>query len=271
MKNERGWAEPAEKEVAVALNGGNTSTHITDIASKIKSEIVIRYPNEEIVKAIWIGGNDYGNVGDVKVELTSSHVPIELKFSLEEGRGTAKNLSAKLFQKKIDPSIMSYIEYDISCGYKKQRFDLIESLTGKKYHKDNSYHTDLRIFRDTNPEVLNKIANITAPSQEGYAKYVASECNKHLDKVNILAQSILNKQVPNMLYCVVRNFNTSSQSVEFMDFDKENTIVKVVSFGKSIMFVNSNEKVVLRFSVHWKNICQGGKSPCFNVFIGNEY
>lgn len=271
MKNDREWAEPAEKEVAVALNGGTTSTHITAIADKIKSQIVTRFPNEQMVKAIWIGGADYGNVGDVRIELTSSIVPIELKFSLEEGRGTAKNLSAKLFQKRIDPSILSYIEYDKQFGYKKQRFDLIESLTGKTYKRDNAYHADLRVLRDTNPKVLDKIADITAPGQEKYAEYVAKECNNHLDKVNILVQSLLNKQVPDMLYCVVRNFNTSTQAVEFMDFDKENKVVKVVSSGKSIRCFNSNGKDVVRFSVHWKNICQGGKSPCFNVFIGNEY
>ena len=43
--------------------------------------------------------------------------------------------------------------------------------------------------------------------------------DKHLDKVNILVQSLLNKQVSGMLYCVVRNFNTPTQAVEFMNFD----------------------------------------------------
>lgn len=271
MKNDREWAGPAEQQVAEALNGKRASKHITDIASEIKTQIATRFPKEKLVKAIWIGGDDYGNVGDVRVQLTSSSVPVELKFSLEEGRGTAKNLSAKLFQKKIDSSIMSYIEYDKQYGYKKQRFDLIESLTGKTYKRDNAYHADLRVFRDTKPEVLDKIAEITSPGQEGYAEYVAKECNKHLDKVNELVQSLLNKQVPGMLYCVIRNFNTDTQAVQFMDFDKENTVVKVVASGKSIRCFNSNGKDVVRFSVHWKNICQGGKSPCFNVFIGNEY
>lgn len=271
MKNERKWAEPAEQQVAEALNGYLATPHISSIATTIKERLEKHFPNENFVKAIWSGGDDYGNVGDVKVHLTNSTIPVELKFSLEMGRGTAKNLSAKLFQKKIDPSILSYIEYDKQFGYKKQRFDLIESLTGKKYNKDNQYHAELRIFRDTKPEVLDKIADITSPGQEGYATYVANECNKHLDKVNALVQSLLNKQVPGMMYCVVRHFNTSDQSVEFMDFDKENTVVKVVASGKSIRCFNSNGKDVVRFSVHWKNICQGGKSPCFNVFIGNEY
>lgn len=271
MKNDRVWAEPAEQQVAEALNGNPTSTHITKIATAVKTYVASRFPNEKIVKALWIGGDDYGNVGDVSIQLTSSYVPLELKFSLEEGRGTAKNLSAKLFKKTIDPNILSYIEYDKLYGYKKQRFDLMESLTGKTYKRDNAYHNDLRVFRETKPEVLEQIANITAPGQEGYASYVADECNKHLDKVNILVQSLLNKQVPGMMYCVIRNFETSDQSVEFMDFDKENTVTKVVASGKSIRCFNSKNKDVVRFSVHWKNICQGGKSPCFNVFIGNEY
>lgn len=271
MKNERDWAGPAEQQVAKALNGNKVTPFINNIANDIKSQIATRFPNEKIVKAVWIGGNDYSNVGDVRVELTYSIVPVELKFSLMEGRGTAKNLSAKLFKKHIDPSMMSYTEYDKQLGYKKQRFDLVESLTGKTYKRDNAYHADLRIFRETKPEVLDKIANITAPGQEGYAVYVAKECNKHLDKVNTLVQSLLNKQVSGMMYCVVRNFNTANQYVEFMEFDKENTVVKVITSGKSIRCINSNGKDVVRFSVHWKNICQGGASPCFNVFIGNEY
>lgn len=271
MKNDRAWAEPAEQQVADALNGKASSVHINNIATEIKSQINAKFPKQKLVEAIWIGGDDYGNVGDVSVRLTSTTVPIELKFSLEEGRGTAKNLSAKLFQKTLGPEVLSYIEYDKLYGYKKQRFDLMESLTGKTYKRDNAYHNDLRVFRDSKPEILDKIAELTAPGQEGYAEYIAKECNKQLDKVNTLVQSLLNKQVPGMLYCVVRNFDTADQTVEFMDFDKENTVVKVVSSGKSIRCFNSKGKDVVRFSVHWKNICQGGKSPCFNVFIGNEY
>jgi hypothetical protein len=271
MKNDRSWAEPAEQQVAAALNGKKAPAHIITIATSIKSQIAKQFPNDEIVKAIWIGGEDYGNVGDVSVTTNNRSIPVELKFSLEEGRGTAKNLSAKLFQKTIDPSILSYIEYDKINGYKKERFTLLESITGKTYKKDNAYHADLRVMRDTNPVVLEQIADITAPGQEAYAKYVAKESNKRLDKVNKLVQTLLNKQVPGMLYCIIRQFETDNQSVEFMDFDKENKVVKVEASGKSIRCFNSKGKDVVRFSVHWKNICQGGKSPCFNVFIGNEY
>jgi hypothetical protein len=51
----------------------------------------------------------------------------------------------------------------------------------------------------------------------------------------------------------------------------DRNVTKVEATGKSIKFVNASGKDVVRFSVTWKNICQGGSTPCFNVFIGNAF
>jgi hypothetical protein len=60
--------------------------------------------------------------------------------------------------------------------------------------------------------------------------------------------------------------------VDFFDFtDMDRHVTKVEATGKSIKFVNASGKDVVRFSVTWKNICQGGSTPCFNVFIGNAF
>ena len=73
-------------------------------------------------------------------------------------------------------------------------------------------------------------------------------------------------------YCVVQHFETDYQTVEFYNFaDMDRTIAKIEASGQSIKFYNANNKDVIRFSVHWKNICQGGATACFNVFIGNAF
>lgn len=273
MKNDREWSEPAEQQVAEALNGNQTSFHIEMVSTEIKKQLEIRYPSEQFVEAKWIGGEDYGNVGDVSVSMTTSVVPVELKFSKAKGRGTGKNVSAKIFNKKISDTILTYPEHDDMLGLKQQRYALIESLTGKTFKRASHYENELRTLRDTKPEVLDQIEQITTPGQESYAAYVAEKCNQYLTEVNDLVKQILNKDRPdkNVLYCVIRNYESDAQTVQFMDFNKDNVVTKVVASGKSIKFLNSKGKDIVRFSVHWKNICQGGKTPCFNVFIGNEY
>ena len=58
----------------------------------------------------------------------------------------------------------------------------------------------------------------------------------------------------------------------FYDFSEMDSVVtEVVNSGKSIKMLNQHGKEVLRFSVLWKNICQGGQTPCFTVFVGNAY
>ena len=49
----------------------------------------------------------------------------------------------------------------------------------------------------------------------------------------------------------------------------DSVVSKVVNSGQSIKMLNQHGKVVLRFSTTWKNICQGGATPCFTVFTGD--
>ena len=74
------------------------------------------------------------------------------------------------------------------------------------------------------------------------------------------------------MYCVVKHYESKKQSVSFYDFSEMDSVVtEVVSSGQSIKLLNQHGKEVLRFSVTWKNICQGGQTPCFTVFVGNAY
>jgi hypothetical protein len=272
-KHNRGWVEIEEKNVADGLNGKIVDKFITEIVTSIKEKIGTEYQH-----AIWVGGDSYDDPGDVHVQMNDdSIVKIELKFSSKKGSGTNKNLGQGTFKKKINENIMGYQEYDISLGLREKRYRLIENQVGKEIKTAGEYCTHLRALRNKGDPIIEKIVDITTPGQESYAQYASRELSNYLDKVNALVHSILGTNIldsshQDVLYCVVKNFRSSQQTLEFFDFtDLDKKITKVESVGKSIKFLNKSEKDVLRFSVNWKNICQGGATPSFNVFIGNAF
>ena len=56
---------------------------------------------------------------------------------------------------------------------------------------------------------------------------------------------------------------------DFLDMDR--TVTQVEAKRKHIKLQNVKGRDVLTNSDNWKNICQGGATPSFNVFIGNEF
>jgi hypothetical protein len=272
-KHERDWVEEAEKAVTNGLNGQPQNIWIDQVVNSIKLKVQPSY-----TQAVWAGGADYGTPGDVHIRY--EHVPmvkIELKFSRQQGTGTAKNISTRALCKQVSADIKNYPDFDSALGLKHQRYQLIESVTGTTLKTATKYASVLRDLKTANHPVIDQIATITAPGQIQYAQYAAGELNKHLPKVNTLVNSLLNTDLVDQLhqdvvYCVIRNFETADQTVDFFDFtDMDRNVTKVEATGKSIKFVNAGGKDVVRFSVTWKNICQGGSTPCFNVFVGNAF
>lgn len=270
---QRDWVEVAEKAVASGLNREPQNAHIAAVVNAIKVKIPQSYS-----LAQWAGGNDYANPGDVHVYYPNSDVvKIELKFSHGQGQGTAKNVTERYFTKNIDAGIKSYKLFDQELGLQAQRWQLVEQASGTVIGRASAYTKLLRQYRLTQPTLLDQIADITAPGQEQYATYAAVELNKHIDQVNVAIRKLLNTDLvdqnrQDVLYCVVKHFGQRKQTVEFYDFtDMDQQVVKVSAIGKSIKFENQSGKDVVRFSVTWKNICQGGSTPCFNVFVGNAF
>lgn len=270
MTNSRSWAEPAEQAVTAAINGLTDDAHAQLVASAIRSYV----PN--IVRAVWKGATDYASGGDIMLELMDAVQRVcECKFSRGSGSGTAKNLGAKTFSKRIDASIMGYQEFELA--YKAQRYALVEQYTGRQPRTASEYCAILRAWRTTDPSRLAEIALITAPGQEAYAGYAAEQLNLHLAKVNLFVNGILGnidtRQLrQDVVYCVTKNWQGKFQSTEFYDFlDMDRTVTQAVAKGKQIKLQNVKGKDVLTISVNWKNICQGGATPSFNVFIGNEF
>jgi hypothetical protein len=277
----RDWAEQAEKDTAKGILGKSDTAFNQQIADAIKVQVATLYPNNTIVEAKWVGAEAYDDKGDVKVFLDNgTEVPVELKVSFKGGSGTKANPSQALFHKKIDRSIDGYSDFDKKAGYLNQRYNLVEDKIGRKIESNADWGRVLRELRSTQPEILEHIAEITSPGQSQYAEYAATELNKHLDQVNTLVDDILSgdnttsefSADSELMYCVVKHYESAKQTVEFYDFSQMDSVVtKVVSSGQSIKMLNKHNNVILRFSVTWKNICQGGQTPCFTVFVGDAF
>lgn len=266
----RDWAEKAEKQVTNALNREDTSTYIQRIALAIQIKI-----NKPYVKAVWVGSEEYNRKGDVHLhQEDGTIIPIELKFSKEKGSGTKANTTTEIVKDFLSEEVQSYPEFDEQ--FRKERYNYLGNIVGLELSK-KQYETALRKFRESKRSVLTEIENNAKRSAESYASYLADKMNNNLNEVTSFAIEILkgnntrkkSKLNEELVYCVVKNFNKENQSVSFYDLNNtESTICSVKATGKTIRLLNQSGKDVLRLSVHWKNICQGGANPCFNIFLG---
>lgn len=278
-KHERAWAEEAEIAVTEAINDPSTATpHIRHIADSIASHVEKHRPGDVLARAVWTGGGDYKDPGDIRVELASGElVRIETKFSHGQGSGTRKNPKTSILKKKLDKNIITYEQFDEDNGFRKIRYGMLSERLGQPVTRTADYETNLRILRDAGDPFIDQIIEATVPSQSGYAEYAAGEMNKHLSKLNEWVGDLLGIKDEGrptvdqeLVYCIIRGFESPKQTVEFLDCSEVDTeIVNVVTSGKSIKCMNQFGKCVIRFSVNWKNICQGGQNPAFNIFIGN--
>lgn len=277
-KHEREWAEQAEIAVTEAINKGESSTHIKKIADAIVGHINQHWPDDPVIQAVWTGGGNYKDPGDIHIMLESGTITrVETKFSHGQGQGTRKNPKTSILRKKLDPTIKTYEELDEAWGYRDTRYKMLESRLGRAVINRADYENNLRHLRDNDDPFIDDISLATVPSQESYAVYAAGEMNKYLDRLNEWVSDLLG--IPDedrptldqdLIYCVVKAFESDRQTVEFLDCSQVDTkITNVVTSGKSIKCLNQFGKCVIRFSVNWKNICQGGQNPAFNIFIGN--
>jgi len=277
-KFERDWAEEAEKNTAAGIRGEAVDTADQKIADAVRAHVEAEF-KQSVKTATWVGAEAYDDAGDVHVFLSNdTKIPVELKTSKKSGSGTKANPSSNILKKYIEGAV-NYPDFDNDLGLRKQRYDLVEDVVGRKLEKKAHYEKVLRELRKTQPDVLVEVAAIAAPGQRAYAEYVSELMNSNLSATQELVDDILkgnNTQqqsaTNNLVYCVVKKYQTKKQTVEFYDFTQmDSTVAKVVSSGKQIKIQNKAGHDILRFSVAWKNICAGGANPCFNVFVGNAF
>lgn len=277
-KHERDWAEVVEQEVASALQGKSVSKYNENIARAVEKEIYETF-HCSIKGAVWVGSESYDDAGDVHVYTDNSRkIPVEIKCSKQSGSGTKANPSTNILKKYLR-DIMNYPDFDEELGLRSKRFELIEQHSGSYPQNNSAYQKILRELKKQNNGITDQIAEITLPGKVKYASYAADKMNADLKGTQALVDAILegnnttqDSYTPDLVYCVIKMYGSSKQTVEFYDFDQmDSTVTKVTSEGSSIKIQNASGKSILTMSVHWKNICQGGATPCFNIFVGNAF
>lgn len=277
-KFERDWAELAEKNTAAGIRGEAVDSADQIIADAVRAHVETTF-NLGVATAEWVGAESYDDAGDIHVFLDNGRkIPVELKASKATGSGTKANPSTNILKKYIAGAV-NYPDYDAEMGLLAKRYDIVETVTGVRPVKAAHYGAALRELRETQPHVLSTIAEITAPGQEAYARYAAELLNSNLPKTQEMINDILEgnnttqeSAAEDLVYCVVKKYQSRDQTVEFYDFaEMDSRVGSVVAEGKSIKIQNRAGKDILRLSVTWKNICQGGATPCFNIFVGNAY
>ena len=273
---QRGWSDVVESEVSAYLSG---DCGVTSYNAAIGDEIKTGLAGKLIKSSDWSGKGNYSEPGDIRLTLDDdSMVFVELKCSKNVvGSGTKANLGQASFKNSI-PELLSYSEFDEK--YKKLRYTHILHLTNKENIseiKKSEYENVIRNIRDEYGKVgLSQIVKIATESQEGYAKYIADNSNSYMSGIQAFSDRLSNSQHEStnnkkhqLLYCVVNSVGKENQTISIKQFTPKK-IHSVVSKGKSIIMLDESKKVVWRISVHWKNICQGGATPCFNVFDGGN-
>ena len=283
-KHERDWVETAEKAVAQGLNDAPTDVYIGSIVKRIREHLTHLRPEDVLVKGEWSGGANYDDPGDVLAHFASGEiVNIELKFSHGSGSGTNKNPGQGFFNKRISDTILPYRTFEES--YRQQRLKYLSEKVGFDFKNYSAYCRELRRVRNLadagsneHVKIIEDIAGITNPGQEAYAAYAAEKLKGFLPRVNAVALELLGlddsqKEIKQgVIYCVIKNFESTKQTVHFYDYSEmDREITDVVATGQSIKFLNKTGRDVFRFSVNWKNICQGGATPSFNVWVGRAF
>ena len=293
-KHERLWSEKVEKNVAAALNGAPSSDSDMRIAESIKRQVLSKLPKTSTLGvATWTGGGAYSIPGDIMLEVNDSlagrtEKNIEIKVSKKGGKGTKGNVGSTWFKKQVNEEILSYQDFDKRGGFKARRYRFLENKFGVTLKTKKEYETLLRERRDkefikkpnkapVHGPTVTKIASIAGESKEEHASYVVKEINsskENFDKFNKAVSKVISgnntvghTDVELDEYCIIRHYGKEKQSEELVDFSTmDNDVKRVYSKGFGICAANQSGEIIVRFNVHWKNICQGGQSPCFNIF-----
>lgn len=289
----RGIAEDFEKKLTSYINNRNTNAQSN--VKLVGDYIIQTFP--DIIEAQHIGSTSYNVEGDILLVTESRPINLEIKTSDSFGKGTLANSSQKLFT-AIDPNILGYQDFHNNFIYKNMRFKdycwkIVGEKVGKKIRTASEYATLLRNLRDSGSEVVDEVVDTTNDIKLEYNSYLIAELKKtpdYLYKLTYLVRllkdgihtfSDIRKELAEFKgiesykkrseYYVVYIYNVSSDvSCEIADYSKAiDTVYSIDFVGQSIVFKNIDNDIILRFSTHWKNICQGGATPCFNIFHGN--
>jgi hypothetical protein len=301
-KHEREEITQLEISVVQMLNGGRVMLEQTNkwYSHILPLVIYIKKRFENYKKAEYVG-DEYGKTrGDIKLILDNNEeVFIELKSSeTSKSRGTLANIAQNsltdygLFGGR---GILSWSEFR-----KKSDFQLRVNILLDQYHYSDilSYDDKARYIRQRTLKGDGQARAIKSEIME-----MATEDKQ--DYIAYLRRFKLNQEkLRKFVYCMVSGIHTNKEILSFINDQgaeipplvtlysnvvKGEVMVsesKGVSWEKMIGFdfvfpkkgeiysyivvKNSNlevDKKILGLILHWKNIFQGIKTPCINVFL----
>uniref|UniRef100_A0A6C0LMR7 Uncharacterized protein n=1 Tax=viral metagenome TaxID=1070528 RepID=A0A6C0LMR7_9ZZZZ len=225
-------------------------------------------------------GNNYGGRGDVE----KNGEEIELKF-LSKGKGTLANTTGDLLTKNRIFSCDSWSDY------RKKNFEPEREKIISPYRKDHNnldnigYH-----IKANNPKDKKAIMKLAKEDKLGYIKYLSENKfnNERLAKLTLLLiigfhteESILSHidksfdEIKELKkgYEIIYKYPDGKEVKEDLDkIIKEAQDINKFSIDykkckQQNIEILYDSKKILKLAFHWKNIFQGIKTPCLNVFL----
>jgi len=266
MKN-RIWADEVEKNIVNELNNIDTEHEYAKLAA---TELNNKF---NILEAHWTGSGNYDENGDIKLITDNGDVFIELKASAKTSGGTTANVSQAFFKDNVHEAL-GYTDYEDNNGITAHR-QLLANTTNKKV-----YEKTLRDSRSTDKILLNQIVSFTNTKKPEYIDFMLPKLNKNKAKLSKLLFLLKNgihtkdaikkhsdsKVQDNYYILFITKYNTTP-AVRLVNPNKITyNVTNIERAGESSIVFKNKDEALMRFSVHWKNICQGGATPCFTVF-----
>lgn len=282
MGSDQSWARDKEKAINSMFNGfPSDDMYDNNIVNYIQQYYNMKY-GEKIVGAVWNGRSGVNEKpGDIIVTLESGAVKtIEMKMSFSNLSGTIKNPGNKFFNIISEGAIKDYSTFEEALCEKRHK--LLAEYLGCNIPNQCRFVKLLRGVRNKaskgckkSKKLIEKIKEITEPGQTDYGNYVVENIAAYFPKLNeYISNTIFHINDNNQCvdFVVVKNYSSKNQTVSFYDYSTMNIkAVSVTSDGKTIFMFNSDNELIVRFSINWKNVCQGGGTPSFNVFVGNAF
>jgi hypothetical protein len=271
---QRDWADDLGKLICASY----TATSIDNQAVSLAVETIqTRYPQATHIE--WIGDGDYSSIGDIMVWQSDQRIAaIELKSSRSNGRGTSANVSQNFFGEWFDEGI-GYTAWEKQDGIWGHRYRIVEQLTGTLPRNQTQYVNLCRELKDTGQ--LGEIVWRTNEKKSEYIQEIAPVIEADPQRMSLLLHIL--RQGKHTRDAIRQSLADSTITLprsiligQWLDTDPQwswdekasspdDEIASVAYTDKGIVFRQCSGQEA-RFQLHWKNVAQGVKTPCFNIW-----
>jgi len=280
-KEERKLADGIVENFCHAFNKNEIKSGSGEIFFfNLKREIIEKFPGVNRLEFI---GTRHQEPGDIKVFKDNGVLGFaEIKTSLKTKSGTLANkgcASISNIFNNLEP-YHTFVKNTMYSGknYWQKVRELLK-VNPLKNKPDEELYTKAREERDKKNS--NALLTINALDKENKRKYInlmkekyeKGEYNKEalFSLVSDLLKGINTKAQEKFRSNIIKTFLVNTNN-GFVMLQSDKVKISKENLGMSFLpeitsfFVTNNGEKILRFTLHWKNIAQGIKTPCFNIF-----